>query len=223
MEQYPNPAAVNPSINPSAKSSGRKFTIIITAVLISLTILSSVYYIYTRYVLPAALKSKPQVIKISQKQPKLIFASRLQPPQDPKLADIIFNCPVKIELCESSQSYKNGILETKLNPDAPIYAAFDGTVSVLPAVHPESSGKNEEYLLILLTSQKRGLQAMYYLKGKANQQQNNQPVKAGDLIGNSNGKPINFLNNQSLWFQVLKMTKDKGENMALSPSNFKNQ
>ena len=161
----------------------------------------------------------PHQTQPTQLTPKIVVAAQptLPPNFDESQQNGPYRCPTSPDLCQRGLDTKDNTLSTKLPINAPMYAAFDGIVEVMPSVHPTADGKSEAFNIALLVNEVRGLQAMYYYKGTIIPK---KTVKPGELIATSNGQPIHFMEDKTFVFRLLKLT-DQGSVIAqLSPTDF---
>ena len=147
------------------------------------------------------------------KKVEIVFAPPVIPRQnfDQKLQTGPFACPTVAQFCATDGKYK-------VPSSSPLFAAFDGKVTGIPSFSPKADGLKEDFTLVLLVNKERGLQALYYFKGKGiNQKQ----VKEGEAIGEVSGQPLSFMDNNSFVFKLMRVNENGEETAKLSNSDFK--
>ncbi len=191
------------------------------ALLIILFLTSVGYLIYSFTGLGYNIFQKPTTAPAQTKTPKgLVFAPQLLSPAS-KTADASVSaslkCPVNPLVCQNRNAFKESSFSARLAQGDRLFAAFDGTVTNLPATHP-ASGEDEKFNMMILANNKLGLQAMYSFKGTPTTK---TEVLSGETIATASGQLIAFMNNKSVVFYLIEATKKGGQMVQLSPSNFK--
>lgn len=210
----PTPPPLSPTIPtlpPKIKSRFRSPFFIFIYIALFLIFAASGYYFYTQ---KNQIKPTPKTGGTT-----LVFARRLMPPTTPQekiLQNGPFICPVASALCQNKANYKEGTFSANLTAGSKLVAIFDGLAEGLASFHPAAAGQNEEFKLVLLTNEKLGLQAMYYLNGTI---VSKKEVKAGDIVATSSGVPISFMDNKSFVFRLMKAKEGVPE--QISPADFK--
>lgn len=152
---------------------------------------------------------------------EITFAPQIVPPssfkQDAQKGP--FTCPALPAFCQNSKNFQEKSLAGKLPADSKIFAAFGGEAESILSVNPKEDGSKEEYTLLLLSNKERGLQAMYYFKGEG--PKSKTVASQGEAIGTSDGNPLEFMDNHSLVFRLIKTGKEGGSLTNLSPADFK--
>lgn len=185
----------------------KKFLLVLLIVILFSFILTGAFYFYrSQFITKPGSQKTNLVYAPSSFAVSTSFKSGLQ--QGPYL------CPVSGSLCQKPDSFKDGIISINLTPNTPLLAAFDGTAQGLLSTHPQTEGTKEDYYLIMLTSQDKGLRAYYSFKGTV---AGSKQVKAGDVLGISSGQVINFLG-KSFFFEL-----DKAEGKQLVPAALSNR
>lgn len=182
----------------------RNRIVIIVVVVISLVLLIGLgFWAYKKGYLPRISKLTPS----PSSSPELVFAPAPILPEnfDKKLQDGPFSCPLLAAFCKVSSSYQGASFSAKFNSTRAVYAVFDGTAEGLTANHPLPDGDTEQFVQVLLTNSRRGLQAYYSFKGSSAGKIN---VRAGDVIANASGNPLNFMGDSSLVFEMSKLDSD---------------
>ncbi len=128
-----------------------------------------------------------------------------------------FACPTIKSICQSG-TYTENTLSGNIPSKAPIFAAFDGLVTILYPVHPNTDGTKEGFNSIVLVSKDKGLVAFYSFKGKTI---DNKEVKEGEKIATSSGEMIKFRDNKSFIFELLKYQEQGATKSALTSKDFK--
>lgn len=197
----PSPEVYN-DIDVNKKQRQRIFTIL--AVVIILAVLIGLgFWAYKKGYLPNLAKLTPS----PSSSPTLVFAPAPSLPADfnKSLQDGPFNCPLPAAFCRVSSSYQGASFSAKFNSTREVYAVFDGTAEGLTANHPLDGGGTEQFVQVLLTNSRRGMQAYYSFKGSSAGKIN---VRAGDVIANASGNPLNFMGDSSLVFEMSKLDSD---------------
>lgn len=190
--------------------------IIITALAISGIGLAVTYFLAQQQ---GIIPKKPPLAKEVKTPKELVFAPQILSPSKKLPGDSLkaaLRCPVSPFLCRNKNAFKESSFSAQLTQGAPLFAAFDGSVSSLSAIHPAPTGE-EKYNLVILTNNDLGLQAMYSLKGTVTAKTD---ISAGEVIATSSGQPVVFMN-KSFIFTLIEATEKGGESVLLSPNNFK--
>ncbi len=151
-------------------------------------------------------------------QPKIVTAPQktLSAGFDASLQNGPYKCPMLLVHCQNIKDPADSV-SAKTISKLPLYAVFDGTAEALPSSHPNVDGTNEQFNLILLTNEPRGLQGMYYYKGEVFPK---RTVKAGEQLIDTNGEVLEFMDKAAAVFKLMKLTTTGSEVVKLSAIDF---
>lgn len=167
-----------------------------------------------------SILSKKQITEIIPGGEKKVVYSKPPVPlknYDKKIQTGPFSCPTIASICASA-TYKENTLSGNIPSGSPIYAAFNGTATVLYPIHPNTDGTKESFNSIVLINKDKGLIALYSFKGKTI---DNKEVKEGERIATGSGEAIKFKENKSFIFELLKYQEKGATKSALASKDFK--
>lgn len=186
-------------VNTSANSA--KFPYIIILIVTFLTIAGVAYYFYA-----------PKLTEQKSSKPNLVFAQNHAVSQTASSKTESYFCPIDSVFCKDKDSFKNNMLQAKLDKGADIYAAFDGDAESLQSFTPS----NQEYKTLIITNSEKGLIGYYYFNAGSAK---SGKVARGEVLGKS-AEPIAIFDGSSFAFQLIKMGVEKGTAVELSLKEF---